>query len=401
MSWGHLKRAALFAVLCTGAFPAHAQTSCSATNQLAFSFSTAAAQTLSYTGSSNFTATSSGGGSQSFTLSFATFNLSSSLVAGNQMPAINSLINDGSPTTANNLMIGGVFTGRTANIGANNRVIVTNFTFATPIREFSIQVNDIDFQSNQYRDWLSITGSNGASTYTPTITTPFGTNNGAGPKTNASSTLQLGASTTPLTVAVNEGIGNALSGNTANNGTLTASFVEPVTTISLRYGNSNQSPGGGTTGQQAFGVQSIRFCPMPSISVAKSSAPVVTLGTDPNRFNIPGADVDYTITVTNSGGSTVDINSTLIADVLPASVTFFNGDIDSGTAGTQNFVFTPGTSGLTMPGSAIAFSNNGGSTYTYTPSVGYDTNVNALRFSPQGTMAANSSFSIRFRTRID
>lgn len=401
MSWGRIRIAAALGLAFGAAIPAAAQTSCSATNQLVFNFGTAAAQTLSYAGSSNFTATSPGGGSQSFTVSFATFNLTNSQVAGVQMPAINNLVNDGSPTTANNLMIGGVFSGRTANITANNRVIVTNFTFATPVREFSIQANDIDFASNQYRDWIRISGSNGAATYTPTITTPFGTNNGAGPKTNASSTLQLGVSTTPLTVAVDAAIGNATSGNSANNGTLTAAFTQPVRAISLRYGNSNQSPGGGTTGQQAYGIQAIRFCPMPAIAVSKTSAPVVTLGTDPNRFNIPGADVDYTITVANTGGSTVDINSALIADVLPANVTFFNGDIDSGTAGTQNFVFTPGTSGLTMPGTSIAYSNNGGSTYTYSPSAGYDTNVNALRFSPQGTMAANSSFTIRFRTRID
>jgi uncharacterized repeat protein (TIGR01451 family) len=400
MSWGRIRIVAALGLVFGTAIPAAAQTSCSATNQRVFNFGTAAAQTLSYAGSSNFTATSAGGGSQSFTLSFATFNLTNSQVAGVQMPAITNMINDGSPTTANNLMIGGTFSGRTANITANNRVIVTTFTFASPVRELSIQTNDIDFASNQYRDWIRITGSNGAATYSPAITTPFGTNNGAGPKTNGSSTLQLGVSTTPLTVAVEAAIGNATSGNTANNGTLTATFTQPVTAISLRYGNSNQSAGG-TTGQQAYGIQAVRFCPMPAIAVTKTSAPVVTLGTDPNRFNIPGAEVDYTITVANTGGSTVDINSARIADVLPANVTFFNGDIDAGTAGTQNFLFTPGTSGLTMPGSSIAYSNNGGSTYAYTPASGYDTNVNALRFSPQGTMAANSSFTIRFRTRID
>lgn len=384
------------------AAPAFAQTSCNAANQFSFDFGTAPAQTLNYANVSNFTATNGLGGNRPFSVSFQTFDLTSSVVAGNQLPAISALINDGTPAAGNNLVIGGTFAGRSGNIGANTRVIATRFTFAQPVREFSIQTNDIDFASNQFRDWLRVTGTDGTTTFTPSIATPFGTNNGAGPKTNASSSLQLGVSTTPLTVAVTDAIGNANSGNNASTGTLTATFTQPVTTVELRYANSNQAPGGaGNTGQQAFGVEVIRFCPMPQIAITKAAAPVSTSGTDPNRFNIPGADVDYTITVTNSGGSTVDINSALIADILPANVTFFNGDIDAGTPGTQNFVFTAGTSGLTLGTGNIAYSNNGGASYAYTPAAGYDTNVNALRFSPQGTMAAASSFSIRFRTRID
>lgn len=380
--------------------PAIAQTSCSATNQYVYNFTNQAAQTLSYASTLNYTATNGAAQSQAFSIAFQTFNLSSSVINGNQMPAITDLINDGNPTTGRNLMIGGTFAGRTATITNNSNVIVTTFSFPTPVREFSVQVNDIDFSSNQYRDWMHIIGANGASTYTGVISTPQGSNNGAGPKTATGSTIQLGASTTPLTVGVNEGMGNATAPNTDNSGTMTAVFAQPVTSVTLRYGNSNQSTGGGTTGQQAYGIQRIGFCPMPVLAIAKTSAPVVTAGTDPNRFAIPGADIDYTITVTNSGGSTVDLASQFIADILPASVEFFNGDIDTATAGTQNFVFTANTSGLTLAAGNITYSNNGGASYTYTPAAGYDPAATAVRFNPQGTMAANSSFSVRFRTRI-
>lgn len=389
-----------FAALCLPQ-AAYAQTSCTAANQFRYDFTTAAAQTLNYATTYNWNATNTLAQTQAFSLSFQTFNLTSSVVAGVQMPAVTNIVNDGAPATGNNLVIGGIFAGRTATITANTRVIATTFTFATPVREFTVQANDVDFASNQYRDWMHIQGANGANTYTGVISTPFGTNNGTGAKTNAGSTIQLGASTTPLTVGVNEGIGNATAPNTDNSGTMTAVFAQPVTSVTLRYGNSNQSTGGGTTGQQAYGIQWIRFCPMPAIAIAKTSAPVATGGTDPNRFNIPGADVDYTITVSNTGGSTIDINTALIADVLPSNVTFFNGDIDTVTAGTQNFVFTPGTSGLTLAAGNIAYSNNGGSTYAYAPAAGYDAAVDAVRFLPQGTMAANSSFTIRFRTRIN
>jgi hypothetical protein len=81
-------------------------------------------------------------------------------------------------------------------------------------------------------------------------------------------------------------------------------------------------------------------------------------------------------------------------------VTFYNGDIDGTGPLTTNFEFIPGSSGLTFSSANLAFSNNAGSTYAYTPVAGYDAAVNAIRFNPQGVMAANSSFTIRFRTRI-
>ena len=378
--------------------PALAQTSCSANDQLTFNFATASAASLSYAGTSSYTATSPGGASQSFSVGFATYGLSTPVVAGTTLPAINTMINDGSPITGNNLVIGGVFTARTTSITANTNVIVTTFTFATPVREFVIQTNDVDYASNQYRDWEHVIGISGGNSYTASIVSPFGTDNGAGAKTNASSSYQLGSSATPLTVGVNEAIGNAVSGNNSNTGTLTATFAQPVTSIVLRYGNSSQNPGGTATGQQAFGVQLVRFCPMPNIVIAKTSAPVATTGT--TRFNIPGSDVDYTITVKNTGLSTVDINTALIGDILPANVTFFNGDIDTVTPGTQNFVFTPGSSGVTLGSGNISYSNNGGASYAYSPVAGYDPATNALRFNPQGTMAANSSFTIRFRAQV-
>lgn len=220
-----------------------------------------------------------------------------------------------------------------------------------------------------------------------------------GATSNASSSVQLGAVTTPLVVAAADGIGNAASGNNATTGTMTATFAQPVRTVVISYGNSNQSPGGTTVGQQAYGIQWIRFCPMPNLTVSKTSATVATTGVE--KFSVPGAFVDYTITVTNSGGSTLDLNSAVIGDILPPDVTYFHGDIDPVAAGVQTFVFTPGTSGLSMAAGNVTYSNNGGSTYAYAPTSGLDPLVDALRFSPTGTMAANSSFTLRFRTMIN
>jgi hypothetical protein len=57
----------------------------------------------------------------------------------------------------------------------------------------------------------------------------------------------------------------------------------------------------------------------------------------------------------------------------------------------------------------LDFSNDGGATWTYTPSAnadGCDPSVTSIRVKPQGTMAANTGsgnpyFEIRFRVRVN
>ncbi|MCU0728571.1 MAG: hypothetical protein MUF41_00465 [Sphingopyxis sp.] len=391
--------AACIAIAASVSGAAHA--TCPAANRYAYEFGTATAGTLNYASSYTYTGTSTALGNQNFTVSWPVVNgTSSTVVAGLQMPRIDPIINDGLPTTANNLIVGMILGGRTADITSGTRVIVTRFTFATPIRTFSVQLNDIDFASNAFRDWLHISGSNGAAVYTPAISTPVGSNNTTGPRTAVGSTIALGSATTPFVQTDREAIGTGSAPNTDDTGTLTATFTQPVTQVEIRYGNNGVSAGGTATGQQAFGIQRVSWCPMPVLAIAKASNPATSVLTDPNRFNIPNADVDYTLTVTNTGGSPVDLNATILRDILPANVTFFNGDIDTVTAGTQNFIFNAGTSGLTFAPANLSYSNNGGASYAYTPAAGYDPAVTAIQLNPQGSMAANSSFTIRFRTRI-
>lgn len=378
-----------------------ARADCPAANQFAYSFAGANGATLNYGNSYSYTATSTSAGNRSFTVSFQTFGLTSSVINGAQMPAINTLINDGG-TTNRNLMIGGTFGARTAVIGNNSNVIVTRFTFAQAVRDFTIQVNDIDFSSDQYRDWLQVTGSNGAASYTPVMTTPFGqTNQGTGPRTATNSSLTLGPTTTPVTIAQSQATGTGISDNQDNAGTVTASFAQPVTVIELRYANYPYSgTDNGGTGQQAYGIQRVSFCPLPSLTAVKSSTPYVTASTDPARFNIPGADVLYTISVTNTGGSPAELSGALLTDVLPPQVRFYNGDIDGAgpLTGPLEAIYSGGT---TVTGGAVAYSNNAGSSYTYTPVAGYDPAVDALRMSGTGTIPAGGAITLRFRARID
>jgi uncharacterized repeat protein (TIGR01451 family) len=392
------KKLVLVAIACAG-LPGVAQAACSAANLYSFSFASQSPATLNYANSYTYTANSTALGNQNFNVDWIVNGTSSTIVAGQQMPAIGNLITDG--VAANNLVVGVIFTARTTDVSVNTRVVVTRFNFSTPIRDFTAQINDIDFNANQFRDWLQVNGINGASNYDPAFSTPFGTNNTVpGPHSNASSSQLVGATVAPLSLTVRQSGGTGASGNNATTGTITAVFAQPVTQVEIRYGNYPLSTGETATGQQAIGIQSISYCPMPALSVAKGSSPFSTTGTDPNRFNIPGADVIYTLTVSNSNSSPVDVGTMVLNDLLPSTMTFYNGDIDDAGPLTTNFEFVPGSSGLTFTGANLGYSNNGGSTYAYSPAAGYDTAVNAIRLNPQGTMAANSSFSIRFRTRI-
>lgn len=376
--------------------PAHA--ACDANNTYAYNFTGSTA--MNYANSYNYTASNPLGATRGFTVGFTTNGLSSNQVNSQALPRVGNLITTG--TGANTLVVGGVFSGRTASITGNTRVIVVTFTFTQPVRDFSFKVHDADYTNDQYRDWVNLSGSDGANTYTPTITTPHGTNNGSGAKTNGNSSVRLGPGTTPFNMTAQQAIGvGASENNDDDTGDITASFAQPVTTITMRYGNYPYQSGENDTGQQAMGISRLTFCPMPAVSVAKTSAPYVTTAGSPDRFNAPASDVAYTLTVTNSGGSPVDASTLVLTDMLPPNVTYYNGDYNASSPGMGPFELTAGTSGVTLPAAGRAYSNNGGSTYVYAPSAGYDANVDAVRLTPSGSMAANSSFTIRFRARID
>jgi hypothetical protein len=373
---------------------------CPATNRYTLNFALFGSQQLDYGTSYTTTVSNPRGQSQTVGLNFSTFNLASNQVGGLTMPQLSNFINDGG-TTNSNLVVGGIFTGRTTNVSANAQVVVTRFTFPEPIRDFTIQVNDVDFLADQFRDWIQINGINGATSYDPAITTPHGNNNASsGPRSAANSTILFGPVSTPLSLTVRQGAGTAANANNANGGTLTAVFAAPITQVEIRYGNFPLIGGESQTGQQAIGIQSLSYCTMPQLTVTKTSAPQVSDPDDPNRFHISDADVVYAVTVSNADTSVVDLNALILTDILPAEITFRNSDFDDGGPILTNFEFMPGTTGLTMGAADIAYSNNGGASYGYTPAAGYDAAINAIRLNPKGSMAANSSFTVRFRVRI-
>lgn len=387
-----IHRLILFVLLLAGTSAARAD--CDTANRYVFSFANQSAATLSYGTSYSYTARNGNGATQTVTMALTQNGLSSTAAAGVTLPAIGTLVTGASG--AQTLTLGGVFSGRTTSITGTTRVVTLTYTFAEPVRDVSFTLHDVDFGANQFRDWIQVTGSAG----TVAMSSPPGNGNGAGAaRTATGSSVAFGSTTTPIALAVSEAGGTIAAGNNSDEGNISVTFAVPVTSVTLRYGNYPYTTGENTTGQQAIGISGVSYCPLPRITVTKTSTPYLTTGT--NRFAIPGADVIYTFAVANTGGSPVDAATVVLTDILPANVTFYGGDVDDSGPATGPFEFTAGSSGLTLPTSGIAYSNNGGTSYAYQATTTYDANVRAIRLTPSGSFAANSSFTIRFRARVN
>lgn len=384
-----MSHAKLIAALTLFALPGAATAGCDANNLFTFDWNSQPQQGLNYANTYNYTVTNGAAASRTITTTFAVNGQTSNQVAGFPMPVIAAANTGTLATTEYTLTVGGVFAGRTPSITGTTNTIAVNFAFNTPVRDVAFRMFDIDYRLNEYRDWVRIVGRNGAATYLPTITRP------------TASVARIGPSATPPAIAAGEVLGTLEGQTNDDTGTVQVSFAQPVTSVEVRYGNYPLQAGETGTGQQWISIHDVSFCPMPSLSVTKTSTPwsdPVNGTTNPKQ--VPGGDVLYTLTVANTGGSPVDLSSSVLADKLPSTLSFYNGDIDDAGPLTGNVAFVPGNSGLTLGAANVTYSNNGGTSYAYTPAAGYDANVSAVRFAAAGSMAANSSFSIRFRARV-
>jgi uncharacterized repeat protein (TIGR01451 family) len=146
--------------------------------------------------------------------------------------------------------------------------------------------------------------------------------------------------------------------------------------------------------------------PQPSITMVKSSV-LLSSPVAGNLKRIPQSVVRYDITVTNGGPGTVDANTLVITDAIPANTVMYVA-----TTPADPVVFVNGAtpSGLTFNyATQVSYSSTGASgPWNYTPvpdANGFDPTVRAVRIAPGGTMSAagagNPSFTLQFRIRID
>lgn len=147
----------------------------------------------------------------------------------------------------------------------------------------------------------------------------------------------------------------------------------------------------------------------PVLMVAKLAMPISDpFNSGPAARAVPGAIVQYTISVTNQGLGATDAGTLAIADTVPANTALFV-DTSSG----DPFVFVDGatSSGLTYSyATDVTYSTQpgGGPPFDYTPPAGtqFDPSITGFRINPGGSMNAaggggTPSFNIVLRVRIN
>ncbi|MCZ6517084.1 MAG: hypothetical protein O6763_06325, partial [Gammaproteobacteria bacterium] len=119
-----------------------------------------------------------------------------------------------------------------------------------------------------------------------------------------------------------------------------------------------------------------------------------------NPKAIPGAQILYTLGIANQGPGAVDNDSVVVTDAIAADVCMKVTDL--GAAGSGPVAFQDGTpsSNLTYsfvslanPTDDLEFSNDGGASFTYTPTAnaqGCDPAVTHIRILPKGTLPADT-----------
>jgi uncharacterized repeat protein (TIGR01451 family) len=145
---------------------------------------------------------------------------------------------------------------------------------------------------------------------------------------------------------------------------------------------------------------------VPSLSVLKSAqtySDPVNGSTNPKA--IPGAVMLYTVQVTNNSYGSVDANTTVITDPIPANTMMCVSTLCSNPV--MGFICSPApVCGLT--GALLKYSNDGGLSYGYPPvadSNGYDSNVTNIQITTSGPLNGASSpqstnFSVTFKVKI-
>jgi hypothetical protein len=120
-------------------------------------------------------------------------------------------------------------------------------------------------------------------------------------------------------------------------------------------------------------------------------------GTNPKR--IPGAVIEYIITVSNSGDASPDVDTTIINDVVDAVVVFF--DVTTGVS------FSDGATSSALALDTVTYADEaapGPYTYDYTPTGPYDGAVTSIKVTTTGTFANGGapvpSFILKYRVKL-
>lgn len=125
------------------------------------------------------------------------------------------------------------------------------------------------------------------------------------------------------------------------------------------------------------------------------------------KFNIPGEDLVYTITVMNHGDA-LSTNSLIVIDALPIQLSLSRFAFDGTTVQPIKFVdgIAGASSGLVCCGATqLEYSTDGGLSYSYLPPASvYDSSITHVRVRPSGQMlnglTTPTSFNLLLKAKI-
>ena len=195
--------------------------------------------------------------------------------------------------------------------------------------------------------------------------------------------------------------------------TATVGSAMPVTT----YGNSAMYEYTSLAGAGSGNINATALVTITNATPSLMFLKTVAIISDPfngssNPKFIPGAVVQYTLRVINSGTGAVDNNTMAITDPIPANTALFVNDIGGTPAGPVSFTQGTPSSTLTYTSPAdVQFSNTilpAVPVWGYVPVAGADgcdPLVTHIKFNPKGTFVGNPtppspSFDLNFRVCV-
>jgi uncharacterized repeat protein (TIGR01451 family) len=316
---------------------------------------------------------------------------SNALAVGSSYPAITLVVNVSQTA--------GASVTNTASVSGGGQTNTANDTASDPTTVVSSSDLSVSKTVNNANP---IQGQN--VTFTVTLT-----NNGPTNATNVVVTDALPAgltfvSATPSAGTYNAGTGAWAVASLASGSSATLQLVALVAnagtlTNTAQVTASDQpdpdsTPGNNNAAEDDQASASVGAAAPPSIGLTKSVSPSGT--------QLPGTELTYTVAFANTGGSPA--TAFVLTDPNPATVLKINDHTDFKVGSVTNSL---GTTGLTV---AVAYSNDNGATWTYTPvsgaggaPAGYDRTVTHLRWTFTGSLsyiAPNNAGSISFTTRI-
>ena len=302
----------------------------------------------------------------------------SNAIWGGAMPNVGTYFNGGLNPVENVLQVVSDQANRTGEVELT-------ITLPRSFTGLQFSIFDVDFGANQFADRLFVSGSNNGASVNPTLT-------------NGNVNFVSG----------NSVVGDGTADNNAATGTVVVTFTQAVDTVVIRYGNANTAPT--NPGQQGIGLHDLFFCtPQVDLTVSKISSVIAdpVNGTN-NPKAIPGATVEYLITVTNTGvdatfPDTVSVLDNGPTDARMCLISRAGGPVIFGDPG-ANSGLTYSFASLGSGADDVEFSSDNGTSFTYTPvddGTGCDANITDFRVNPSGAMAGGSTFTVTVRYRVE